>query len=509
MRQTITQRPVLTGLTSIPALWQLRTLYEGEAGVAGPTQVLELGRRQRVGLGRREAWGQEEAAWSEAGAAGPPPTRCIGLDDGMVSRRHALLRLDSDGPVLQDVGSKNGTLVNGEKLLPGEERLLRSGDVLQVGHSFLICRCEPPVFGDPGADADGDPQSQALAGLLGVSLGIARLRAELPALARLRSRVLLLGESGTGKEEVAQALASLARQSRSAAGARAPRPAPSEPLVVIDCSALAHNLIESELFGHKRGAFTGATADHIGAFERADGGTVFLDEIGELPLELQPKLLRVLEQREVRKVGDTVVRPVDVQVIAATNRDLEAAVRAGRFREELLARLAGAVLRLPPLRERREDILLLAQHFVGPKLRLSPQLVAALLSHDWPLNVRELRNLMVDELPRGEAQVLRRLSAGRMTAEVSVGARTAWAAASKPEIELPRRPAHAPGEAPPSREVLDSLLRDHKGNLSLLERLTGYSRRHLRRLASDDYGLDLQSYREPVAAAAVAAVSDK
>ena len=503
MRQTITQRPVMTGMTAIPSLWQLRTLYEGEVGVADSTQVIELGRRQLIGIGRREDWVGDES-WGESGDVASVPTRHLGLDDGMVSRRHALLRVGSDGPVLQDIGSKNGTLVNGERLLPGQERRLLSGDVLQVGHSFLICRCEPPVFGDPGADPHGDAQSQALTGLLGVSLGISRLRAELPSLARLRSRVLVLGESGTGKEEVAQALASLARLSRCATGpgARPQRPAGGEPLVVIDCSALANNLIESELFGHKRGAFTGATADHIGAFERADGGTVFLDEVGELPLELQPKLLRVLEQREVRRVGDTVVRPVDVQVIAATNRDLEAASRAGRFREELLARLAGAVLRLPPLRERREDILLLARHFVGPKLRISPQLVAALLSHDWPLNVRELRNLMVDELPRGEVQVLRRLAHKRPVLDAGGENPTPGSNHSGPPAELPRRPAHAPGETPPSREALDGLLRDHKGNLSLLERLTGYSRRHLRRLASVDYGLDLQSYRDPSTPAA-------
>lgn len=501
MRQTITQRPVLTGFTSIPSLWQLRTLYEGDVGVAGPTQVLELGRRQSVGLGRREDWAEGDASWGEAGSESMVPTRCLGLDDGMVSRRHAFLRMTGDGPLLQDTGSKNGTLVNGERLPAGQERRLASGDIVQVGYSFLICRCEPPVFGDPGVDCAADQQSRALSGLLGVSLGVSRLRAELPSLARLRSRVLVLGESGTGKEEVAQALAALARIERLGPGGRSSRPPTGEPLVVIDCSALAHNLIESELFGHKRGAFTGATGDHVGAFERADGGTVFLDEIGELPLELQPKLLRVLEQREVRRVGDTVVRPVDVQVIAATNRDLEAACRLGRFREELLARLAGAVLRLPPLRERREDILLLARHFVGARLRLSPQLVASMLSYDWPLNIRELRNLMVDELPRGEEQVLRRLRVKRPISESHV-VQPAPAPEPKPAPDTGRRPGHAPGEQPPSREVLDGLLRDCRGNLSQLERVTGYSRRHLRRLASDDYGLDLQSYREPVPAPA-------
>ena len=495
MRQTITQRPALVNTAPIPSLWQLRTLYEAEAGIAEPAQVVELACSQIVDIGRQddgEHPSQPPALGAPSGVGAMRSARWIGLADGMVSRRQAVVSLGATGPTLRDSHSKNGTWVNGERLPSGAERALQCGDLIQVGHSFLLVRCEPPVFGDPGADPHGDANSRALAGIRGVSLGMARLRAELPGLARLRSRVLVLGESGTGKEEVAQALGLLARQ---AAAARGGRSLAAEPLAVIDCSALAPNLIESELFGHRKGAFTGATSDHIGAFERARGGTVFLDEIGELPLDLQPKLLRVLEQKEVRRVGDSIVRPVDVQVVAATNRDLDAACQAGRFREELLARLAGAVLRLPPLRERREDILLLARHFAGPSLQLSTRLVLALLTYDWPLNVRELRNLMVDELPRGEEHVLRRLCAERPRAASPLSAEAAAVGAASDVNAGKRRAPHGPGEAPPSREAMAELLKHHQGNLSLIERVTGYSRRHLRRLASQDYGLDLSSFR--------------
>ena len=501
MRQTITQRPALASTTPVPSIWQLRTLYEADSGIADAAQVVELGGHQTVAIGRQEDAGSPSAPdWLAPGASGSEgsgPARWIGLADGMVSRRQAMVGMTPGGPRLRDSHSKNGTWINGERLPAGGERTLSSGDIVQVGHSFLMCRCEPPVFGDPGADAAGDASSRAMASIRGVSLGIARLRAELTGLARLRSRVLVLGESGTGKEEVAQALGQLARHF---AAMRGLRPPAADSLVVIDCSALAPNLIESELFGHRKGAFTGATNDHIGAFERAKGGTVFLDEIGELPLDLQPKLLRVLEQKEVRRVGDSVMRPVDVQVVAATNRDLEASCQAGRFREELLARLAGAVLRLPPLRERREDILLLARHFAGPDLRLSVRLVNAMLTYDWPLNVRELRNLMVDELPRGEEHVLRRLSSERPRS-VSTPP-SAESRPSDPSALLgsnKRRPAHGPSDAPPSREAMAELLQNHHGNLSLLERVTGYSRRHLRRLASEDYGLDLDAYRSAAA----------
>src|SRR5262245_40593106 len=201
------------------------------------------------------------------------------------------------------------------------------------------------------------------------------------------STVLIQGETGTGKELIARATHSASRRS-------------DHPFVTVDCSALAESLLESELFGHVKGAFTGAAADKRGLFEAAAGGTCFLDEIGEISPCVQAKLLRVLQEREVRRVGGTDSLKVDVRVIAATNRDLAALVAAGKFREDLFYRLSVVTISLPPLRERRGDIPLLANHFLGtylaandqPPTLISPEAMALLVNYDWPGNVPELQH---------------------------------------------------------------------------------------------------------------------
>jgi two-component system response regulator FlrC len=194
-----------------------------------------------------------------------------------------------------------------------------------------------------------------------------------------------IGETGTGKDVMANAVHATSRRA-------------GGPFVVFDCGAVPTNLAESELFGHERGAFTGAVTSHAGAFERAHGGTLFLDEIGELPLELQPRLLRALESRRVRRVGGTQDRAVDVRVVAATNRDLPAEVASGRFRRDLFFRLAGAVLPLPPLRHRVEDVPVLVSRLLSdlgrPELRVTPEALALLGRQPWPGNVRELKNVL-------------------------------------------------------------------------------------------------------------------
>jgi len=215
-------------------------------------------------------------------------------------------------------------------------------------------------------------------------------------LARTDVTVTILGETGAGKDVLAHAV-----HDESARRGR--------PFVIFDCGSVAANLVESELLGHERGAFTGALTSYAGAFERADGGTLFLDEVGELPLDLQPRLLRALESRRVRRVGGTVDRPVDVRVIAATNRDLRTDVAAGRFREDLFFRLAVAVVRVPPLRERLEDLPDLAQTLLGdlgrPDLRVSDSAFAALRKHSWPGNARELKNVLACALAFADAEV--------------------------------------------------------------------------------------------------------
>jgi DNA-binding NtrC family response regulator len=229
-------------------------------------------------------------------------------------------------------------------------------------------------------------EAQRYAGMIGRSAQLLRLFADLERVAATPTSVLIVGESGTGKERVAEAL-----------HARSPRA--GEPLVTIDCGALASTLHASELFGHERGAFTGADRTHAGAFERAKGGTVFLDEIGELPSADQSALLGVLERRRFRRVGGTGELELGARVIAATNRDLRAEVNNGRFRHDLYHRLAVVVLRIPPLRERPEDVVPLVEHFArelgaeGPVGALfGAEAIARWQRHPWPGNVRELRN---------------------------------------------------------------------------------------------------------------------
>ncbi|MBK7367407.1 MAG: sigma-54-dependent Fis family transcriptional regulator [Candidatus Eisenbacteria bacterium] len=232
-------------------------------------------------------------------------------------------------------------------------------------------------------------QRLAAAGqLVGDSTPMRALRHLVARVAPSAATVLITGETGTGKELVARAVHALSARSRG-------------PFVAINCGALAESLLESELFGHEKGAFTGATSSRAGVFEAAHGGTLLLDEIGDMPLAAQARLLRVLAENQVVRLGSTTPRPVDVRVLAATHRDLPAEVREGRFREDLYYRLAVALVNVPPLRERRDDVPLLAQGFLArfaaasgrPQLRFGPEAIAALRAHDWPGNVRELENL--------------------------------------------------------------------------------------------------------------------
>ncbi len=292
----------------------------------------------------------------------------IVLVDRGVSARHCLLDVREGGAVkVFDCESRNGTLVNGVRVTIGE---LSPGSELQVGGTRFVAalRGAPP------------PSSR----VIGQDPGLARAMEHVRRVAPFRAAVLVHGESGTGKELVARAIHAL--------GDRA-----SRPFVVVNCGAIARELAESELFGHERGAFTGALARRPGAFEEADGGTLFLDEIGELARGLQPKLLRVLEAGEVRPLGAPREVRVDVRLVCATHRDLPAEIERGRFRLDLYHRLAHVTIDLPPLRERRGDVPALVRHFLGelesvhgPR-RIAPATMQALCANDWPGNVRELR----------------------------------------------------------------------------------------------------------------------
>ncbi len=294
----------------------------------------------------------------------------VKLADPHVSRRHARVTLTDSGVRIEDLDSRNGTLVNGvpvKMVVVGDSAVLTMGLTnlrLELGEG----RREPGVFGPA----------------IGASASMQRVFAVLDKLAPSEVSILLIGETGTGKDVLARAIHDRSGRSKG-------------PLAVFDCGAVAPNLIESDLFGHEKGAFTGATASREGVFERGNGGTVFLDEIGELPLDLQPRLLRVLEQRQVTRVGGAAARLIDVRVVAATNRDLETEVEAGRFRSDLFFRLGAAIVNVPPLRERLEDIpALIDAHLaeLGTELTVSTNVLDALASYDWPGNVRELKNVM-------------------------------------------------------------------------------------------------------------------
>src|SRR4051794_1791786 len=308
------------------------------------------------------------------------------LGDDTVSRYHCRIAQEDNGYVLVDNRSTNGTFVNKVRI---REAFLKPGSIVSVGQSQLRFNArEEEVEIVPS-------RSDHCAGLIGGNARMREIYSIIEKIAPTATTVVIDGETGTGKEVVAQAIHSLSPRSRN-------------DLVVFDCGAVPPNLIESELFGHEKGSFTGAVMTRQGLFEQADGGTLFLDELGELPIDLQPKLLRALEQREVRRVGSAKPSKVDVRIIAATNRNLEDEVRAGRFRQDLFYRLSVVRLHLPSLHARADDVPLLAQHFLDhgmfnsdsttarkPRVkRVSRDASAALQNYPWPGNVRELVNVI-------------------------------------------------------------------------------------------------------------------
>ena len=299
------------------------------------------------------------------------------LSDRSVSRRHLEFAPEADAVRVRDTGSMNGTLYGGARI---REVRVSSDAMFAIGESTVALRLS-------GESVSFPLSTRARFGdALGVSTAMRRVFALLEQAAPSAVTVLLEGDSGTGKDVLARALH---QESGRREGA----------FVVVDCSAIPDNLVESELFGHEKGAFTGATAARAGAFEQANGGTIFLDEIGELPLLLQPKLLRVLENRSFRRVGGASEVSVDVRVVAATNRRLAQSVRNREFREDLYYRLAVVHVVVPRLRERPDDIPLLAEAFLrratgDAEAKVPPELATLLSAYPWPGNARELRNVI-------------------------------------------------------------------------------------------------------------------
>jgi DNA-binding NtrC family response regulator len=328
-------------------------------------------------------------------SVGTAGTNDLRLTDDTVSRHHCEIVARGDCYAVRDLGSTNGTLVEGVSIF---EAPLAAGARLILGDSELVF--EPTHTWVP----IGESQAEHFGELYGATPAMRKVFSLLEKVASVSLTCLVVGETGTGKEIAARAVHELSNRANG-------------PFVILDCGAVNENLILAELFGHERGAFTGADRSRIGAFERANGGTILLDEIGELPLELQPKLLRVLERKEVTRIGAGDPIELDVRVLAATHRDLGAMVEAGTFREDLLYRLAEVVVRMPPLRDHREDIPLLAnrilQQLDGPKRTLAPDAVAHLFEQAWSGNVRELRNLVRRAAALSTATVLQRDSFDR------------------------------------------------------------------------------------------------
>jgi len=302
------------------------------------------------------------------------------LTDPTVSRRHAVVEEKADGYVLRDLDSTNGTFLDNVRVREG---YITSGSIIRLGQTEMTISPFEERFDNVKSSKD------FFGGLIGPSTPMREVYGILERVSPTDVTVLLEGETGTGKELAARAVHAHSRRAHA-------------PFVVFDCGAAAPNLIESELFGHEKGAFTDAVKVRQGAFELADNGTLFLDEIGELSLDLQPKLLRALDQRETKRVGADKPVTMNVRIISATNKNLEKEVKAGRFREDLFYRLSVVRVSLPPLRKRKEDIVTIAAHLlasISSELAknitgLSPEAGAALAAYAWPGNVRELKNVL-------------------------------------------------------------------------------------------------------------------
>ena len=376
------------------------------------------------------------------------------LADPTISRNHLAIEARPDGFRLRDLGSTNGTFVAGVRV---GEAVVQPGVDIELGETRLRLAAISDPFDVPLYKGD------RFGPLLGASVAMRQVFALLDRAAQTQATVLLLGETGTGKDLAAEAIHQASPRS-------------AGPFVVVDCGAIPEALIESELFGHERGAFTGAVEKRTGAFEAAHGGTVFLDEVGELPLALQPKLLRVLERRVIKPIGSNTGKEVDVRVVAATNRDLRAEVNRGAFREDLFFRLSVITVRMPPLRERREDIEGLAQSFLRTVAPSQPELPAGLrqrlAAHHWPGNVRELRNAVERAVAMGEHWTL-----GDHPAPAAAGAELPEADPRLPFKEAKQRLVERF-----ERPYLEKLLAATAGNVSAAARQAGLDRVHLLKL---------------------------
>jgi DNA-binding NtrC family response regulator len=410
--------------------------------------------------------GQRVTLGSRALTFGSGSTCDLVLSDKTVSRRHVTAALEGGEVIVRDLGSTNGTFIQRSRF---KEIAVGFGAEIKLGRTVLKFVPEEEAV---------EPELAAVeqfGRLVGRDPLMRRLFALLGDVAKSDATVLVEGETGTGKELIAE---EIHRHSRRHAG----------PFVVFDCGAVPRELIESALFGHVKGAFTGALADRRGAFSEAHGGTLFLDEIGELPLDMQPALLRALDNHSVRKVGTNRYENVDVRIVAATNRRLREEVARKSFREDLYFRLAVIRVQLPGLRERPQDLPLLVEHFMrqfagARPLKCAPEDLQRLSAYDWPGNLRELRNLIERACVLSGDEWL--------NVEDVLGSEGPTSPRLDIRTDLPFKEAKGQLVEQFEREYIIKLIKRHKLNLSAAAREAQLDRKHLRELIRK-YGLDVR-----------------
>lgn len=403
---------------------------------------------------------------SERVFVGTSPAAKLRLSDRTVSRRHLTLEIRGGDLAIEDVGSRNGTMLGGTRI---RSIFVRDPVELVLGDTTLRIA---PI---PRSNEETLPLAQSFAKVVGASREMRRLYPLLRKLADSDIPAIIEGETGTGKEVVAECLHEESARRNA-------------PFVVFDCTAVPPSLAEVELFGHERGAFTGAVGQRRGVFEQAHGGTLFIDEIGDLDPVIQPKLLRAIERSEVRRVGGDKWLKVDVRIICATRRNLDAEVEAGRFRDDLFHRLAVGRVELPPLRERRGDIPLLIDVFrkqLGAPANVSPDVVARWERHEWPGNVRELRNAVARYVALGA-------EAPRGSPSRPAPAQDAFASILALGLPLPTARARVVDAF--ERVYIERILAEHGGNVSRAALAAGVARRYFQLIkartksADDDPG---------------------
>ena len=435
----------------------LYRLFDADAP-AGASGRFALTGVDRVVLGRADARGATRRL------DGDVHLLQLDIADRWMSGKHASLTRVLRSWVLEDTQSKNGVRLNGELVQRAE---LQEGDVFELGRTFFLFRAAQALEPQAPQDLESDALEPPAPGLATLAPPLAARFAELARVAPSQVTVAIDGPSGAGKEVVARALHALSKR--------------RGPFVAVNCGALPAELVESELFGHKKGAFSGATEDRPGLVRAAHGGTLFLDEVGDLPLQAQPALLRVLQERQVTAVGSTSPVPVDVRIVSATHRRLEALAAREQFRDDLRARLTGYQLTLPSLHERREDLgllmgALLGRLAPGHAVRLAPPAARALALYGWPLNVRELEKALET------AAVL----AGSAAVELQ----------HLPEAvrQATGRPAARPADDDALKAQLEAQLLEHGGNISAVARAMGKARVQVQRWIAR-FGLDARAFK--------------